>query len=314
MLCFQLTRGALISLARPRHEQHLHSTPWCHRTFADIRPARAGRVVGRGPAVVPARSRRAGASGGQRRRSGRPRVRRQPLAVHMPSASSDASLPLHTDIRRRRRPARVLQPQHVERVQQPRLQVRASPRDDEHQLLLLLQGDLGRCLTCELLQQHRRLRLQGPRKALPQLQHEHLRRLLQLVQHADDLSSLTRANPAQFARIRGRSDADVVAQLGQQRTVLRVRAASRHLKQRQLHAAHDRQRHVLIDRVQQRHPRPLLQGARQEVHHVQQEHLRVLVIVVVDGVRRTSTAVEVEPEPVQRRLHFDLVQQLPVRQ
>ena len=50
------------------------------------------------------------------------------------------------------------------------------------------------------------------------------------------------------------------------------------------------------------------------MHDIEQVHLRGMVVLVVDCVRRTAAAVKVEPEPVQRRLHFDLVQQLPVRQ
>ena len=50
------------------------------------------------------------------------------------------------------------------------------------------------------------------------------------------------------------------------------------------------------------------------MHHIEQVDLRGVVVLVVDCVRRTAAAVEVEPDPINRRLHAQVVQQLPLRQ
>ena len=163
-------------------------------------------------------------------------MRRQPLSVDLSRAAADAAEHDRAVVRRRRRPEHLVQPEHLERVQQPSLQVRVAPRHDELGIVLVLQGDHGQRLAGELLQQRRRLRVQGACKAVPDVQHQHLRRLVELVQHPDHrrrrIFDTACSDAPQPEPVERRPHAVVLAQLlvQQQLALLRVRAAPRHVE------------------------------------------------------------------------------------
>ena len=107
------------------------------------------------------------------------------------------------------------------------------------------------------------------------------------------------ANEPGTEPVKRRLHADMVPRHRKRRPLLRLRAPTGDDERRKLHAPRNRQRHVIVDTVLRRNPRPLLQGARQAVHYIRQVHLRGVVILVVYGVCRASSSDGLEPDPVR---------------